>query len=58
MEALAKEVTMSADFTTDNGAHAKLLDTIHKSRLHLWFADFPIADRPGSLVFTFTFFWK
>jgi hypothetical protein len=55
---LAKEVTMSADFTTDNGAHANLLDTIHKSRLHLWFADFPIADRPGSLVFTFTFFWK
>jgi len=49
---------MHADFTTDNRAHTNLLDTIHMSRLHLWLADFPTADRPGSLMLTFTFFWK
>ena len=56
---MTKEVTMSADFTTDNGAHANLLDAgSFRADCTSRFADFPIADRPGSLVFTFTFFWK
>ena len=45
-------------WSTDNRAHTNLLDIIYKSRLHLWLADFPTADRPDSSVLTFTFFWK
>ena len=33
-------------------------DTIHESRLNLWFADFPTADWPAGSTLTFTFFWK
>jgi len=43
---------------TDNRADTNLLDTIHKSGLHLWLADYPTADRLGSSVLTFTVFWK
>src|SRR5438876_508254 len=39
-------------------ARTNLLDTIHESRLNLWFADFPTADWPSGSVFAFTFFWK
>jgi len=41
---------------TDNRADTNLLDTIHKSGLHLWLADFLTADRPLSSVLTFTVF--
>ncbi len=45
-------------WSTDDGARTNLLDTIHESRLNLWFADFPTADWPSGSVFAFTFFWK
>jgi len=45
-------------WSTDNRAHTNLLEAIRKSRLDLWLADFPTADRPGSSLLTFTFFWK
>jgi glucoamylase len=45
-------------WSTDGGARANLLDTIHESRLDLWFADFPTADWPAGSTLTFTFFWK
>jgi glucoamylase len=45
-------------WSTDGGAHTNLLDTIHESRLNLWFADFPTAAWPAGSVLTFTFFWK
>src|SRR6266513_2989155 len=45
-------------WSTDGGTRTNLLDTIHESRLNLWFADFPTADWPAGSVFTFTFFWK
>jgi len=45
-------------WSTDGGAPTNLLDTIHESRLDLWFADFPTADWPGGSLLTFTFFWK
>ncbi len=45
-------------WSTDDGAQTNLVDTIHESRLNLWFADFPTADWPAASVLTFTFFWK
>jgi hypothetical protein len=45
-------------WSTDAGARTNLLDTIHESRLNLWFADFPTADWAAGSVLTFTFFWK
>jgi glucoamylase len=45
-------------WSTDGGARTNLLDTIHESRLNLWFADFPPADWPGGSLLTFTLFWK
>jgi glucoamylase len=45
-------------WSTDGGASTNLLDTVHESRLDLWFADFPTADWPDSSTLTFTFFWK
>jgi hypothetical protein len=42
----------------EDGARTNLLDTIHESRLNLWFADFPTADWPDGSILTFTFFWK
>jgi glucoamylase len=45
-------------WSTDGGARTNLLETIHESRLDLWFADFPTADWLAGSTFTFTFFWK
>ena len=45
-------------WSTDGGAHTNLLDTIHESRLDLWFTDFPTADWLAGSTLTFTFFWK
>jgi glucoamylase len=45
-------------WSTDGGAHSNLLDTIHESRLDLWFADLPTADWSTGSTLTFTFFWK
>jgi glucoamylase len=45
-------------WSTDGGMRSNVLDTIHESRLNLWFADFPTADWPNDSVLTFTFFWK
>jgi len=45
-------------WSTDGGTHTNPLDTIHESRLNVWFADFPTADWPEGSVLTFTFFWK
>jgi glucoamylase len=45
-------------WSTDGGARTNLLDTIHESRLDLWFADFPTVDWLAGWVLTFTFFWK
>jgi glucoamylase len=45
-------------WSTDGGARTNLLDSIHESRLNLWFADFPTADWPSGSLLTFTFFWK
>jgi hypothetical protein len=53
---LAAEATVV--WSTDSGAHTNLLDTMHESRLNLWFADFPTADWPAGSMLTFTFFWK
>ncbi len=45
-------------WSTDERARTNLLDTVHESRLNLWFADLPTADWLGGSVLTFTFFWK
>src|SRR6266550_2566593 len=45
-------------WSIDGGTRTNLLDTIHESRLNLWFADFRTADWPAGSVLTFTFFWK
>jgi glucoamylase len=45
-------------WSSDGGASSNLLDTVHESRLDLWFADFPTADWPVGSTLTFTFFWK
>ena len=45
-------------WSIDGGARTNLLDSIHESRLNLWFADFPTADWPSGSLLTFTFFWK
>ncbi len=45
-------------WSADGGTRTNLLDTIHESRLDLWFADFPTADWPAGSTLTFTFFWK
>jgi glucoamylase len=45
-------------WSTDGGTRPNLLDTLHESRLNLWFADFPTAEWPPGSVLTFTFFWK
>jgi len=45
-------------WSTDGGTRTNLSDTIHESRLDLWFADFRTADWPGGSILTFTFFWK
>jgi glucoamylase len=45
-------------WSTDGGTNTNLLDTVHESRLDLWFADFPTADWPAGSTLTFTFFWK
>jgi glucoamylase len=44
-------------WSTDGGA-SNLLDTVHESRLDLWFADLPTADWPAGSTLTFTLFWK
>jgi glucoamylase len=53
---LAEQATVV--WSTDGGARTNLLDTIHESRLNLWFADFPTTDWPIGSVLTFTFRWK
>jgi glucoamylase len=53
---LAEQATVV--WSTDGGARTNLLDTIHESRLNLWFADFHTADLPVGSVLTFTIFWK
>jgi hypothetical protein len=53
---LAEQATVV--WSTDGGARTNLLDTIHESRLNLWFADFPTTDWPIGSVLTFTFSWK
>jgi hypothetical protein len=45
-------------WSTEGGARTNLLDSIHESRLNLWFADFPTADWPAGSILTFTIFWK
>ena len=45
-------------WSTDRDARTNPLDTIHESRLNLWFADFQTADWPDGSTLTFTFFWK
>jgi glucoamylase len=45
-------------WSSDGGARTNLLDTIHQSRLDLWFADFPTTDWPAGSTLTFTIFWK
>jgi glucoamylase len=45
-------------WSSDGGARTNLLDTIHESRLDLWFADFPTTDWPAGSTLTFTIFWK
>ena len=45
-------------WSTDGGASSNLLDTVHESRLDLWFADFPTADWRAGSTLSFTFFWK
>jgi glucoamylase len=45
-------------WSTNGATRSNLLDTIHESRLDLWFADFSTADWQAGSVLTFTFFWK
>src|SRR4029079_19368369 len=53
---LAGQATVT--WSAEGGARSNLSDTIHESRLDLWFADFPTADWPAGSTLTFTFFWK
>jgi glucoamylase len=53
---LAKQATVV--WSTDGGTSSNLLNTIHESKLDLWFADFLTADWPDSSTLTFTLFWK
>jgi glucoamylase len=53
---LAGQATVA--WSTDGATRSNLSDTIHESRLDLWFADFPTADWPAGSTLTFTFFWK
>jgi glucoamylase len=45
-------------WSTDGGASSNLLDTVHESKLNLWFADLRTVDWPAGSTLSFRFFWK
>ena len=45
-------------WTTNDWRKTNKLDTVHESRLNLWFADFPTAEFAIGTVLEFTLFWK
>jgi glucoamylase len=53
---LAEEAAIT--WSTDNWQQTNESQTIHQSKLDLWFADFPTAEWPRGSVFAFTIFWK